>query len=384
MLQEFSFLSAKEIKFGLGTVTYVGEACKKLGLKDVMVVSDPFIVESGMVKKVTDVLDTESIGYEIYSEFEASPSISQVENAARYMNEKGYRGLIGFGGGSSIDTAKAIAILMHNPAPVSQYFGVDKIPNAAAPMILIPTTAGTGSEVSDACILKDDTTHIKSGIRSRHLMADISILDPELTASMPPKLTASTGLDALTHCIEGYVSNASSPMSRMFHQEAIRLICSNLRNAVGNSNDMDARYNVLLGAMYAGWAMSTASLGACHAMAYPLESKYHIPHGDANASLLPAVMRFNVLGNMEKFKEMAVCMGENVDGLSVREAAYKAVRAVETLCSDLGIPKISEIGVVESDIKPFAEISFNNTRLMSFNPRKPSLKDVENIYRDAL
>lgn len=383
MLQTFSFLSAKEIKFGLGTVSYVADACKKLGLRNVLVVSDPFIVESGMVKKVTDVLEKESIAYEVYSDFEASPAVSKVEKAADYMNEKAYEGLIGFGGGSSIDTAKAVAVLMHNPAPISQYFGVNRIPNRAAPMILIPTTAGTGSEVSDACILKDDETHIKSGIRSTHLMADIAILDPELTASMPPRLTASTGLDALTHCIEGYVSNEASPMSRMFHREGIRLIFGYLRNAVGNSNDMDARYHVLLGAMYAGWAMSTASLGACHAMAYPLESKYSIPHGDANASLLPAVMRFNVLGNMEKFKEMAICMGENVEGLSVREAAYKAVKAVETLCEDLGVPKISEIGVVESDVKPFAEISYNNARLMSLNPRKPSLKDVENIYRDA-
>ncbi|TEB16398.1 1,3-propanediol dehydrogenase [Pelotomaculum sp. FP] len=383
MLEQFSFLSAQEIQFGLGVVKSVGNVCKKLKLNSVLVVSDPFMVESGSVKKVTAVLEDSGIVYSVYSDFGASPAISKVEKAYEFMLEKGYNGVIGFGGGSSLDTAKAIAILLNNPLPISQYFGVDQVPNPACPMIMIPTTAGTGSEVSDACILKDDKTHVKSGIRSKYLMANVSLVDPELTISMPPSLTAATGMDALTHCIEGYVSNASSVMTRMFHREAINLIFKNLRTAVGNGSDIDARYNVMLGAMYAGWAMAVASLGACHAMAYPIEGKYGASHGVANAALLPAVMRYNALGDMEKFRDMAIFMGENVEGLSVREAAYKAVEAVETLAKDIDIPTLSAIGVVESDLEPFAEISYNNTRLMGLNPRKMTIEAIQKVYKDA-
>lgn len=384
MLHEFSFLSPQEIHFGLGTVRMVGSTCKKLKLASALVVSDRFMVESGFVKKVTAILDDNSIKYSVYSDFDPSPSILQVEKAYEFMKEKGYQGVIGFGGGSSLDTAKAIAILLNNPPPISQYFGIDQIPNPGCPMIMISTTAGTGSEVSDACILKDDITHVKSGIRSKYLVSNVSLIDPELTLTMPPRLTASTGMDALTHCVEGYVSNGSSVMTRLFHREAIRLICQNLRTAVGNGNDLEARYNVMLGSIYAGWAMSVASLGACHAMAYPIEGKYHASHGDANASLLPAVMRYNALGNLERFKEMAIAIGENVEGLTVREAAYKAVEAVELLKTDIGIPGISEYGVQESDLQPFAEIASKNSRLLGYNPRKLTAEDIKKIYQDAL
>lgn len=384
MLKEFTFLSTNEIRFGLGTVKSVGDVCKKLSLEKVLVVSDPFMVNSGMVKKVTDILEGAAIEYSVYSDFEASPAVSKVEKAYEFMAAHDYQGVIGFGGGSSLDTAKAIGLLVTNGLPVSKYFGVNKIPNKACPMIMIPTTAGTGSEVSDACILKDDLTHIKSGIRSKNIIADVAIIDPELTVSMPPSLTASTGMDALTHCIEGYVSNEASIMTRMFHREAIELIFKNLRNAVGNGNDIDARYNVMLGSTYAGWAMAVASLGACHAMAYPVESTYGASHGDANAALLPAVMRYNVLGNMERFREMAVFMGENVEGLSVREAAYKAVEAVETLTQDIGIKNLSQVGVKESDLDSFAEISVANTRLMGLNPRRVTVEACREIYRNAL
>lgn len=383
MLAQFSFLSAQEIKFGPGVVKCIGDFCKKMDLSSVLVISDPFMVKSGMVNQVTDVLDAENLEYSIYSDFGASPTISKVEKSHELMREKNYQGVIGFGGGSSLDMAKAISILLNNPPPIAQYFGVDQVPNKGCPTIMIPTTAGSGSEVSDACILKDDQTHVKSGIRSKYMMADVALIDPELTLSMPPSLTASTGMDALTHCIEGYVSNASSVITRMFHREAIQLIFNNLRTAVGNGNNLEARYNVMLGSTYAGWAMAVASLGACHAMAYPIEGKYSISHGDANAALLPAVMRYNVLGNMGKFREMAIFMGENVEGLTVREAAYKAVEAVETLTKDIGILSLSEIGVEESDLDPFAEISVNNARLMGLNPRKVTLEACKAIYRDA-
>jgi alcohol dehydrogenase class IV len=383
MVQSFSFLSATEIRFGFDTVTTVGQACRTLGLDRVLVVSDPFMVASGMVRKVTDVLAAEGIEHDVFSDFEASPAVSSVEKGARIMQERDYQGVIGFGGGSSLDTGKAIALLRNNPLPVSTYYGVEKVPAPACPMIMIPTTAGTGSEVSNACILKDDATHIKNGICSRYMIASIAIIDPALTLSMPPALTAATGMDALTHCIEGYVSNKSSEMTRFFHREALRLISRNLRNAVWNGGQ-EARYNVMLGATYAGWAMSVASLGACHAMAYPVEGKYGAAHGEANAALLPAVMRYNAVGNLEKFCEMAEAMGEQIAGLSEREAGFKAVAAVETLARDIRIKTLAELGMREGDVEAFAQISVKNERLMSLNPRCVDLASCMEIYRDAL
>ena len=249
---------------------------------------------------------------------------------------------------------------------------------------MIPTTSGTGSEVSNACILKDDKTSVKYGICSRYLMADIALCDPELTVTCPPGLTASVGMDAYTHCIEGYISNNASVMTRMFHREAITLIARNLRNAVANGNDIEARYNMMLGSMYAGWAMAVASLGACHAMAYPVEGKYHASHGDANAALLASVMRYNALGNLSLFRDMAYFMGEKIDGLSDRDAAYKAVESVDLMVKDIGIKSLRQLGMTEEDLDEFAKLSVANTRLMGFNPRKVSVEACKEIYRNVL
>lgn len=383
MSNVFEVLSPTAIWFGLGAVKKVGDACKTLQLNSVLVVSDPFIVESGLIRNVTDVLDAEKITYHVYSDFTASPEVSKVEKAYEFMAENGYQGVIGFGGGSSLDTAKAVALLSNNKPPLAQYFGIENVPNPSSPMIMIPTTSGTGSETSNACIVKDDITHIKSGICSRHLMANIAIVDPELTISMPPQLTAATGMDALTHAIEGYISNNANTYTRFLQKEAIRLISNYLRSAVWNGKDIEARRNVMLGSTYAGWGMATASTGAAHALAYPVESKYNAAHGAVNAALLPSVMKYNAVGALEKFKDIAEAMGENVTGCTPREAAFKAVEAVERLASDLEISKLSQIGVTEEDLESFAKIAVNNDRLMGFTPRKMDIETCKNIYRDA-
>lgn len=381
----FNFLSATDVRFGLGAVAGVGQACRDLGVKRVLVVSDPYIVSSGTIKKVTDVLDAEAVDYAVYSDFEPSPPVSKVLSASNFMHENDFQGIIGFGGGSSLDTAKAVGVLHSNPLPVEQYFGIEKIPNPICPTIMIPTTAGTGSEVSNACILRNDATNVKSGICSRFIMANIAICDPELTVTCPPALTASVGMDAYAHCIEGFVSNNANTLTRTFHREAISLIAHNLCNAVYNGNDIEARYNMMLGAVYAGWAMAVASLGACHAMAYAIEGKYHASHGDANAALLPAVMRYNALGNLELFKKMAQLMGEPVDGLNDRDAAFAAVDSVQQLVSDIGIKNVKKLGMTEEDVEEFAQSTMScQTRLLSFNPRKLTLEACAGIYRDAM
>ncbi len=385
MYKVFNFLSATDIQFGVGAVKNVGQVCENLGIHKALVVSDPFMVKSGNVKQVTSVLDESAIEYAIYSDFEPSPSVSQVLQASQFMQTHDYDGIIGFGGGSSLDTAKAIAILHSNPLPVEQYFGIDKVPNPVCPMILIPTTSGAGSEVSNACILRNEETGVKGGICSRFIMAKVAICDPALTISCPPSLTASVGMDAYTHCIEGYVSNNANTITRLFHREAIRLISSNLRKAVANGNDIEARYNMMLGSMFAAWAMAVASLGACHAMAYAMEGKYHTAHGAANAALLPAVMKYNALGNLGLFREMAAMMGENVDGLSDRDAAFKAVESVKQLVEDIGIKSLRELGMTDEDVDAFAQSTIERQmRLLSFNPRAITKETCEAIYRDAL
>lgn len=384
MINNFEVLSPTTIWFGLGVSDRVGEACEYLQLNRILIVSDPFIVESGLIKKVTDVLDADEITYHVYSDFSASPEISKVEKAHNFMTSNNYEGVIGFGGGSSMDTAKAIALLVNNKPPISQYFGIEKVPNPSCPMIMIPTTAGTGSETSNACILKDDLTHIKSGICSRNLMADIAIVDPELTIGKPALLSAATGMDALTHAIEGFISNNANIYTRLLQKEAIRLISNNLRSAVWNGNNIEARYNVMLGSTYAGWGMATASTGATHALAYPVESKYNAAHGEVNAALLPSVMKYNAIGTLDKFKDIAEAMGENITGGTPREIALRAVESIEELASDLEIRKLSQIGVIEDDLKAFSRVAINNHRLMGFNPRKIDLDSCINIYRDAL
>ena len=385
MKNDLTFLSATEVIFGAGAVKNVGAACKGLGLSRVLVVSDPFMVESGTVKVVTDVLDAEGIAYAVYSDFEPAPTVSQVKRAADYMKQEKFEGIIGFGGGSSMDTGKAIGVLYSNDCPVEDCFGINKVPKSICPTIMIPTTAGTGSEVSNACILRNDETGIKSGICSRYLMADVAIGDPELTVSCPKRLTASAGMDAYAHCIEGYVSNNANKLTRLFHAEAIKLISANLKKCVDDGSDLEARSNMLLGSLYAGWAMAVASLGACHAMAYAVEAKYHASHGDANASLLPSVMKFNAPGNAELYAEVAEYMGIDTAGMSVEEASSAAVDFVFKLSKDIGIRSVRELGMTEDDVQAFAESTIKNqTRLLSFNPKTLSVEECAGIYRDAM
>jgi alcohol dehydrogenase class IV len=382
-MKTFSFFTAKTIYFGLGVINQTGIVLKELSINNVLVVTDKFLVESGLVNQVTTILQAAGVEYHVFSDVEPSPTISNAENCYKLLKECGAKAVLGVGGGSPADVAKVAAVLGNNPLPVKQYIGVEKVPNPAIPIIIIPTTAGTGSEVSNAAILKDNETHIKGGVMSHHIAPIAAIVDPTLTLTLPPRLTTSTGMDALTHAIEGYVAVKASPMTEMYHKEAIRLIAENLRTAVALGKDIEARYNMSLGATLAGIGMATAGCGAVHAMAYPMEGKYKIYHGDANAALLPAFMRFSVLANMKKFSEIAVLMGENIKGLSLRDAALKSTEAVSALCADIGVPRLRDIGVIETDLDTFAEISIGISRLMDNSPRKVTLADAKKIYRES-
>jgi alcohol dehydrogenase len=268
---------------------------------------------------------------------------------------------------------------------VSTYFGIDLVPKKGLPTVLVPTTAGTGSEVTPIAILSDHTEKLKKGIVSPFLFPDVAILDPELTLGLPPKITAATGMDALIHAIEAFTSKNASRTTDMFALEAMKLIFENIRTAYANGSDLPARTAMLEGSLLAGMAFANAGVTAVHAFAYPIGAEFHIPHGVANSMMLAPVMEFNTLGNLPKFARLAEVFGQNTISLTQRQAALAAVEELRTLSSDLKIPKsLSEFGVKGDDVPGLAQGVMKVTRLLANNPREMSLQDAEDIYRRVL
>jgi alcohol dehydrogenase len=289
------------------------------------------------------------------------------------------------GGGSPLDIAKVCAILVTNVSPVSELFGVDMVPEPGLKTILIPTTAGTGSEVTPIAILSDEHEKLKKGIVSPRLFPAAAILDPELTVGLPPHVTAATGLDALIHAVEAYTSKNANSLSDILARQAIKLIFGSIRKAFANGDDLEARSKMLEGSLLAGMAFANAGVTAVHAFAYPIGAEFHIPHGVANSIMLPPVMEFNMLGNLEKFSEIAEIFGEPVTGRNQRERARLMVSAIRELVDDLQIPaSLSQFGVHESHIPELARGVMKVTRLLANNPRQITQSDAEKIYRQVL
>jgi alcohol dehydrogenase class IV len=284
-----------------------------------------------------------------------------------------------------MDIAKCVAIMATNKGPIGDYFGVDLIPKAGLPAVMVPTTAGTGSEVTPIAILSDEGEKLKKGIVSSHLLPALALLDPELTLDLPPHITAATGMDALIHAIEAFTSVNATDMTDMLAFRAMSLLVQNIRTAFANGNNMDARSKMMEGSLLAGMAFANAGVTAVHAFAYPIGAEFHIPHGVANTLMLPHVMRFNILGNVSKFAEMADAFGFSTEGLDDLTCADMTVAAIERLAEDLQVPKhLSEFGIKEKDIPALAEGVIKVTRLLANNPRIVQLKDAEVIYRSAL
>ena len=386
MIQTFEFSTAEQLLFGDGTVLRLGEICKNLGVKRAFVACDAFFLENASVKNALETFKALGIAHFVFKDYSFNPTYAEAERACAFISEHGCDACIGIGGGSSMDIAKAAALLAKNPPPVAQYVGVEKVPNRALPVICVPTTAGTGSEVTFGALLKDDVTHVKGGILSHCIKPAYSIVDPVLTCTMPAALTASSGFDALTHAIEGLTSRYGNPMTHLFARKSIELLGKWLPVAVYNGLETQARYNVMLGSMYAGFVVANAKAALNHAMAYPIEGKYHVSHGEANAALLPYVVRFNMVGCLERSRELAESLGEMVHGLSDYEAAVKAADCLYRLSKQLKIPSIAEIGVKEGDLADFADITLSPqmNRLVDPNPRKPTKQDVIDIYRAAM
>jgi alcohol dehydrogenase class IV len=284
-----------------------------------------------------------------------------------------------------MDIASITSVMLTNPGTVYDYFGIGLVKNPGVPCILIPTTAGTGAEVTPNAILTDTKAKLKKAVVSPFILPRVAIIDPLLTVSMPPSVTSSSGIDALTHAVESYTSNNANILTDLFAKEAMILIGRSLRTAVANGNNLEARYDMSIGSLYAGISLANAGVTAVHALAYPLGGTFNVAHGIANGLLLPYVMEFNVLGDIPKFAQIARFLGEKVDQLPLIDQAYQAPRAVKAIYRDLKIPQsLTELKVPREGIPDMAKAAMNVTRLMGNNPRAMTLQDVERIYEKAL
>ncbi len=379
------FQTTPRLVTGPGALNNVPEEIKRLGGGKVLIVTDAGLVASGLVARLEGLLDKARVAHARFDQVPADPPYEVAASAALVAKETKARVLIGIGGGSPIDIAKVASILAVNPEPVSAFFGIDLVPKAGLKTILIPTTAGTGSEVTPIAILSDHHEKLKKGIVSPYLFPACAILDPELTLGLPPAVTAATGMDALIHAVEAYTSKNATPLTDMLACEAMGLIFANLRTAYANGADLAAREAMMRGSMLAGMAFANAGVTAVHAFAYPIGAEFHIPHGVANSIMLTPVMEFNLLGCLPKFSRMAQVFGEQTANLSPRAAAGLAVEALRSLAQDLAVPmSLAPFGVRAEHVPELAQGVMKVTRLLANNPRVLTQADAEAIYRRVL
>lgn len=382
MKTPFIFQSINRIVQGRGAIESLPQEVARLSGTRILIVTDPGMVKTGIPARVAALLSAYPV--EIYADIEADPSLQNVEACARFLAQRACDLVIGLGGGSAIDAAKCASILATNGGQLSDYLGIERVPKPGLPKIFIPTTAGTGSEVTNVAVLSLKEQHTKKGVVSRYLMADVALLDAELTVGLPGRITAATGMDALTHAIEAYVSRFAQPLTDAFALEAITRIGRSLRTAVHHGANIDAREDLLVASMYAGLAFGSAATGMVHGLAMPLGGLYNIPHGIANAVLLPHVMKFNLVAATARFGEIARALGENTEGLSARAAAQRAIDAVVSLSADIGIPRyVDELGIPRDGIADIAKDGMTNSRQILPNPRDVTYEGLLAILDEA-
>jgi len=355
---------------------------RRLGGTRVGLITDPGVVKAGICKRVLDGVKGEVF---CFGEVEPEPKSELVDGCIGFLKENGCDLVIGLGGGSAMDCAKMAAVVVRNPGKVTDYFGADRIPNPGLPVIGIPTTAGTGSEASPVCVFIDSRDGTKKGVRSDFILPEVAILDPLVTLGLPQPLTASTGLDALTHAVEAYTSLRATLMSDIVAEHSIRLIGEHLRVAYSNGNDVSARYGMLMASFLGGVALAVAGVGAVHALAHTLGGMYKIPHGVANALLLPYVMKFNRIACRGRFARIESLLGQNVEGLSLDMASQRAVESVQNLAQDVGIPRhLRDLNIAEDSIDLVAErTTETGQRLLANNPRVLSVEEAKEILGAA-
>ena len=365
---------------GKGVIAEIATEIKARGFKKAFVCSDPDLIKFGVTKKVTDVLDGAEIAYDIYSNIKPNPTIENVQTGVEAFKASGADCIVAIGGGSSMDTAKAIGIIIENPefADVRSLEGVAPTKNKCTPIIAVPTTAGTAAEVTINYVITDAEKNRKMVCVDVHDIPVVAVVDPDMMASMPRGLTAATGMDALTHAIEGYITAGAWEMSDMFHIKAIELIAKHLRGAVDNTPE--GREGMALGQYIAGMGFSNVGLGIVHSMAHPLGALYDTPHGVANAIILPTVMEYNAPATGEKYRDIAKAMGvEGVDAMTLEEARAAAINAVKQLSIDVGIPANLKEIVKVADLDFLAQSAFDDA-CRPGNPRETSVEEIKELY----
>jgi len=389
-LRSYQVRFPRGVHFGLGASEKTAEIAKGYGAKKVLIVTDRILGPPGIIEKISQILSKSGLQPVIYDGVVTEPTTQQVEEGLSIYKKEGCDVVIGLGGGSCIDGAKGIAVLATNGGRLQDYEGRGKIKKPKALLIAIPTTAGTGSEVSWGAVITDTERKVKFILHSPLIIPEEAVEDPLLTLSMPPGITASSGMDALTHAIEGFISTreanqgyGSPPMIQYFALPAIELICRNLRQAWANGKDIQARSDMLLGQLLAGFTFGNNGTALAHGMARPLGAYFHVPHGLANAICLPRVMEFTWVAAPEKFALIAKAMGEEVSHLSAVEAAQKAVEAVKKLCQDIQIPKLSSLGIKREEyLKVLVQMAkdglASGTPLV--NPRVPTEKEIVELF----
>ncbi|EJT5933876.1 L-threonine dehydrogenase [Clostridium perfringens] len=379
-------------KFFMPAISLMGADCLKdagdqvgeLGFKKALIVTDKVLGQIGIVKKVTDVLDNKNIEYAIYDETKPNPTVKNVNDGLALLKEKECDFVISLGGGSAHDCAKGIALLATNGGEIKDYEGVDKSKKPQLPMVGINTTAGTGSEMTLFAIITDEERHIKMALVDKHLTPIIAVNDPMLILAMPKSLTAATGMDALTHAIEAYVSTSATPITDACAEKAIELISNYLVNAVENGQDVEARDMMAYAEYLAGMAFNNASLGYVHAMAHQLGGFYNLPHGVCNAILLPHVQEYNKATSASRLAKIAKIMGGNIEGLTDEQGADLCIDMIKSLSQTIGIPEgLGVLGVKESDFETLATNALNDACSLT-NPRKGNLEEVIAIFKKAM
>ncbi|MGQ3378150.1 iron-containing alcohol dehydrogenase [Priestia endophytica] len=378
------FRTAQTLITGRDSISKIGEEAKKLGSKKAMIITDKVIQQTGLLSRVISPLEEIDLAVDIMDEVMPEPPFENLEQMMIQLEGKEYDLLIGVGGGSVLDATKVLSIMLTNQENVRDLVGIEKVQNAGIPTILVPTTAGTGSEVTYNAIFTDVRDKVKKGIVSPYLLPKVAIVDPALTLTVPPLVTAATGMDALVHAVESYTAIRAGELTDGIALQAIKLISRSLHKAVYNGKDVKAREDMAMGSLLAGISLGNAGVGAVHALAYPIGGKFKVPHGVANSLLLPFVMKYNVVADLEKFAEVAKALGENIEGLSLREAANCTVYALTQLAQDIGIPSsLKDVGVTAEDIPNLAEEASKIDRLLNNNPRWLTVKEIEKIYEEA-
>ena len=385
MSRMYDYLVPSVNFMGPGCLKVIGERAKMLGGKKVLIVTDKFLrnQEGGAVEQTIKYLTEAGLEVAIYDGTEPNPKDTNVADGLKIFREENCDMIVTVGGGSPHDCGKGIGIAATHEGDLYDYAGIETLTNALPPIIAVNTTAGTASEVTRHCVITNTKTKVKYVIVSWRNLPLVSFNDPELMVGKPAGLTAATGMDALTHAVEAYVSKDANPVTDASAIQSIKLIANNLRQAVAMGDNLEARTNMAYASLLAGMAFNNGNLGYVHAMAHQLGGLYDMPHGVANAMLLPHVCKYNVISNPQKFADIAEFMGENIDGLSVHEAAEKAIDAMFRLSKDIGIPtSLKEMGIKEEDFEYMAEMALKDGNAFS-NPRKGNEKDIVNIFKAA-